>query len=61
MLEIETKQNQILTEINNMLFQQAAPSEAEIELSNPMVIGKPLTSFSLIKKSKPPTSRFSAT
>ena len=41
MLEIETKQNQILTEINNMLSNEPAPSEAEVELvQSRLVLGK---------------------
>ena len=41
MLEIETKQNQILTEINSMFSNEPSPSEVEIELvQSRLVVGK---------------------
>lgn len=53
MLEIETKQNQILTEINNMLSNEPAPSEAEIELvQSRMVIGKTVDELQLDQEVK---------
>ena len=41
MLEIETRQNQILTEINSIFNNQTTPSEAEVELvQSRLVLGK---------------------
>ncbi|MDO5070282.1 MAG: polysaccharide biosynthesis tyrosine autokinase [Neisseria zoodegmatis] len=49
MLEVETKQNQILTEINNMLNQAESPtSEAELELlQSRLVLGKTVDDLQL--------------
>ena len=53
MLEIETKQNQILTEINNMLSNEPAPSEAEVELvQSRLVLGKTVEDLQLDQEIK---------
>ena len=53
MLEIETKQNQILTEINNMLSNEPAPSEAEVELvQSRLVLGKTVEDLQLDQEVK---------
>ncbi|UOO82369.1 polysaccharide biosynthesis tyrosine autokinase [Uruburuella testudinis] len=48
MLEIETKQNQILTEINSLFTSEPSPSEAEIELvQSRLVVGKTVDDLQL--------------
>lgn len=48
MLEIETKQNQILTEINSIFSNEPLPSEAELELvQSRMVLGKTVDDLQL--------------
>ena len=48
MLEIETRQNQILTEINNIFSNESQPSEAELELvQSRMVLGKTVDDLQL--------------
>lgn len=48
MVELETKQNQILTEINSLFSNEPSPSEAEIELvQSRLVIGKTVDDLQL--------------
>lgn len=48
MLEIETKQNQILTEISNIFSSNSLPSEAELELvQSRLVLGKTVSELQL--------------
>ena len=54
MLEIETKQNQILTEINSMFSNEPSPSEVEIELvQSRLVVGKTVEDLHLDQVVKP--------
>ncbi|ASK26863.1 polysaccharide biosynthesis tyrosine autokinase [Neisseria chenwenguii] len=54
MLEIETKQNQILTEISNIFSTEPLPSEAELELvQSRMVLGKTVADLQLDQEVKP--------
>lgn len=54
MLEIETKQNQILTEINSLFSSEPSPSEAEIELiQSRLVIGKTVDDLQLDQQVAP--------
>ena len=54
MLEIETKQNQILTEINSMFSNEPSPSEVEIELvQSRLVVGKTVDDLHLDQVVKP--------
>lgn len=54
MLEIETKQNQILTEINSIFSNEPLPSEAELELvQSRMVLGKTVDDLQLDQHVEP--------
>ncbi len=53
MLEIETRQNQILTEINSIFNNQTTPSEAEVELvQSRLVLGKTVDDLQLDQEVK---------
>ena len=53
MLEIETRQNQILTEINSIFNNQTTPSEAEVELvQSRLVLGKTVDDLQLDQEAK---------
>ncbi|WP_416191298.1 polysaccharide biosynthesis tyrosine autokinase [Neisseria sp. CCUG12390] len=54
MLEIETKQNQILTEINSIFSTEPLPSDAELELvQSRMVLGKTVDDLQLDQQVSP--------
>lgn len=54
MLEIETKQNQILTEINSIFSNEPLPSEAELELiQSRLVLGKTVDDLQLDQQITP--------